>query len=371
MYILIIRQGNIYLEHFTSEKYNFKRKSIKTSGVGMRLPSSLLLGFILTCTTLFSSDVLCIGNALVDTFAFISEEALAKVNVERGGEAPVSTLSFEKEILSLTAEQKKFTGGSAANTAKGLGRLGCSVSLFACIGNDEAGQFIQSVMKENHVLQCVPPQLGTTSRVLCLITPDSQRSFLFCGGTSGCSSPKDLKEIDFQSAKIVHHDGYILRNKPLLETSLYLCKKWRAQTSLDLGAFPIVRENKTYLLQKILPEIDILIGNSDEMHALFGSDQEINNALLERRSLSIHLKGADGCCIYERGRKLSIPTMSQTAIDSTGAGDLFISGFLYGLIQGWNLERSAALGHRLAGVVIKHIGAEIPSHDWPKIISTF
>jgi len=316
------------------------------------------------------SDVICIGNALVDTFALVSEGEIAKAGVEKGGDASVTRLFFDREIQSLATEPQRFTGGSAANTAKGLGRLGCSVSLLARTGDDDAGLFVQSLMEKNGVRLCSLPHPGTTSRVLCLITPDGQRSFLFCGGTSGVVSPVDLNEADVRQTKIVHHDGYILRNKSLLETSLSLCKRWHVLASMDLGAFSLVREHKAYLLKKILPQIDILIGNSDEMHTLFGSDQEIDTALLNRQAISVFLRGVEGCRIYKNGRVIDIPTMPQRAIDSTGAGDLFASGFLYGLIRGWSLEKSATLGHKLAGRVILHLGAEIPSSEWPEIRKT-
>lgn len=318
--------------------------------------------------TLFGSDVLCIGNALMDTFAFVSDKEIAQAGVEKGAEASVSGQFFDQQLLCLSVEKEQFTGGSAANTAKGLGRLGCTVSLLARTGDDEAGKYIRSIMKAHAVQLPKTIYSGTTSRVFCLITPEGQRSFLFSGGTSGAFLPSELDEHEFSQAKIVHHDGYILRNKPLLEASLAMCKKHGVQTSLDLGAFSLVRDNRSYLIQKILPSLDMLIGNSDEMRALFGSDQEIHTALLNRRGISIRLQGENGCTIYENGHLIYVPTTPKKAIDSTGAGDLFISGFLYGRIQGWSLEKSASLGHRLAGIVIEHMGAEIPAHYWPEIL---
>ena len=323
----------------------------------------VFLSFI-CMNALLGSDVLCIGNALVDTFAFVSGNRLSQAGVEKGGEISVSSLYFENQLSTLSKTQKKVTGGSAANTAKGLGRLGCSVSLLARLGNDTTGQFVQSVMAEHNVHLCTNLFSGTTSRVLCLITPDGQRSFLFCGGTVGITSPLDVNESTLQKTKIVHHDGYILRNKPLLEKSLDLCNKLHIVASLDLGSFSLVREHKKYILENVLPRIDILIGNSDEMHTLFGSDQEIHKALLQRSALSVHLKSKKGCTLYCNGKALEIPTHPKKPIDSTGAGDLFTSGFLYGLLHNWSLEKSARMGHSLAGEVISHIGAEIPLHIW-------
>lgn len=329
------------------------------------------IGFFISSLALFSpifgSEILCIGNALVDTFAFVSDEELAKTGVEKGGEASVSTRFFDNQIFSLSTEAKRLTGGSAANTAKGLGQLGGSVSLLARTGDDEAGALVRLIMKENGVHLCSTQCPGTTSRVLCLITPDGQRSFLFCGGTAGKASPCELDEAEYKEACIVHHDGYILRNKPLLEASLALASKWHVRTSLDLGAFSLVREHRNYILEEILPHIDILIGNSDEMHALLGSDQEIENALVKRRSLSVFLKGPEGCRLYLNGRAFDVSTVPQKALDTTGAGDLFTSGFLYGLSKGWSLEDASLLGHRLAGTVILHVGAAIPSDAWGAI----
>ena len=101
------------------------------------------------------------------------------------------------------------------------------------------------------------------------------------------------------------------------------------KVSLDLGCFVLVRENREYLKMTILPNLDILFGNFDEMHALFGSDQSIDWSLRGLNCLSAVLKVPEGCSIYWNGEVVHYPIRVVSVVDTMGAGDLFVSGFSF------------------------------------------
>ncbi len=329
------------------------------------------------CSHLFSYDVVCIGDALTDHSLFVSDNLLTDVGVEKGSTRLVTQEEFDLLLQSLDAPIKILSGGSSGNTAKGLGKLKAKVALITKSGDDFSGQFVRSVMKANDVdvyAQSIPDT--TTARVACLISENGQRSFLFCPGSFGSLTPKDLDEAAISKSKIVHIEGYSLRTKPVLEKAIALAHKYNSLFSIDLGTYVLVRENREYIISHILDHVDILIGNTDEMASLFGSEDEIHRNLLDRslklpKSISIFLKGPDGCVIYHNGTLLEIPTEQVPVVDTTGAGDLFSSGFLYGHIQGWSLKESALLGNRLGGLVVSEIGSEIPNDRWMQVHREF
>jgi sugar/nucleoside kinase (ribokinase family) len=306
----------------------------------------------------------CIGSSIVDYTVFVTDEWLKSSDVEKGGLIQVSSTQFNETLCSFKYSPIVKTGGSAGIAVKGLGHLGSDVAFLSRYGDDEEGRFFRSTLLENKVQLYGPILHGETPRVLCLITPDGQRSFFFCSGDHGTPSAHDLTEEPFQDAHIVHCEGYTLRNKPLLEKIIQIAQKHNVKISFDLGSFIPVRDNREYIKQTIIPSLDILIGNEDEMTALFGSDSERDYSLKNLPCLSVVLKGKEGCFITYNKEMFHFDTKPVLPIDTTGAGDMFTSGLLFGLTQGWPLEKCAALANRLGSTVVENIGGEIPEEQW-------
>lgn len=328
--------------------------------------------FFFTLCHLECYDVLCIGGSIVDYSIPVQEEWLAQVDVEKGGVKTVSSLDFDAYLMSLKANQKTSpptirVGGSAGNVVKGLGQLGCSSAFLSRSGNDENGYFVRSVLQSNHVQVVGSMYPGITAKVMCCITPDGQRTFLFCGGDHGILTINDIQEKAIQNTSYVHIEGYALRNREFLDKIIQLAQKNKCKISFDLSSFVLARENREYLIKAILPNLDILFGNFDEMRALFGDELAIKSSLKSLKCLSVMTLGENGCKVFSKKQHFHSPVQSVRVVDTTGAGDLFISGFLYGKIQGKSLEQCAALGNRLGSTIATILGPELPLDQWKQI----
>lgn len=274
----------------------------------MRKP---LISFFISLSmlsTLFCEQIICIGDTTLESLACISNEEFKKTGFDDGQEASVSADIFNDQLSKRTSQQ--YILGSAAHTAKELARLGYQVSLISHIGNDTAGEFIQSVMQQHHVHMPQKVNSGTTSRKLRLITPEGKKASLFCQGTTGTIEPTDLL---FQDASIVHHDGMLLNNKSLLEASLDICARRFIRSSLELC--PLAKKYREYLLQTILPRVNILLGSTDEMLTLFDTEKAIDTALRARSGISVLIQETGSLQVYFQGKKTSIPLPHSVRID--------------------------------------------------------
>lgn len=318
-------------------------------------------------------DILCIGSSIVDHIVFVTDDWFNQKSeewgLEKGGVLSISLDEFESILHSLSflniSPPLIKAGGSAATTAKGLAQLGCEVAFLSRSGKDENSRFLRFVLQKNGA-QVYGPQLpGRTSQVLCLITPDRERSFLFQGDKiNGTPKTEDLEEALLKSAQSIHIEGYTVRNKELLMTTIEIAQKYKIKISMDLGSFVLVQENREFLRREILENIDILFGNRKEMLALFGTERAIDQGLKSLSSLSLALKGPEGCSVYWKGKKIHFCTDKVEVIDTSGGSDLFASGLLFGLIKEWSLEKSVTLANYIGGAVITVVGPELSEEQW-------
>ena len=261
-------------------------------------------------------------------------------------------------------------GGSCANTIKGLGRLGLNVAYHLRDGIDEYGKMYETNLKENNVTVLkVEDELLPSGRLACLITPDKNRSFFSSPGAGNAFCPADLNSLYFKEAKLVHLDGYSLRNSGLVEEAMKLAKAHGARISFDPGCFQLIREHKELILRLLEEYIDIFFANEDEIQELLNMPPDEGCKTLSRLvPIAVVLQGNRGCLVGSNEKVLSVPVRTVSVVDTTGAGDLFASGFLYGLLQGYSLAKCAQIGNLLGSSVIQHVGAEIPASNWPSIL---
>jgi sugar/nucleoside kinase (ribokinase family) len=189
-------------------------------------------------------------------------------------------------------------------------------------------------------------------------------------GASAHTVPEDISEHCFESAAIVHIEGYLLFNPELILTILKKAKTSGAMVSLDLASFNVVKESHV-LLQKIVENfVDILMANEDEARAYTGQADENRaiDALAEKVDIAVLKLGKRGSLIAHKNEILPIgPRGDGHAVDTTGAGDLWASGFLYGLVNGYPLEKCGELGSACGYEVCQVIGANISEKGWERI----
>lgn len=193
--------------------------------------------------------------------------------------------------------------------------------------------------------------------------------FTFLGASSE-TQPEEITKTCFENAAVVHIEGYLLFNEDLIIAALTAAKEAGALVSLDLASFTVVEESKI-LLKKIVKDfVDILLANEDEALAFTGYSDEIKAAasLSEHTHIAALKVGERGSYIAHDGKIIKIePIVSGTAVDTTGAGDLWASGFLFGLVNGHSFEQCGNLGSACGYEVCQVIGANIPEIGWRRI----
>lgn len=321
----------------------------------------------LACDMSRPVDVVTIGSTLLDSIYLVSDAFLNDLKLEKGTVCEFTQEQLSFHLMKLTPSIKVLSGGSAANTAKGLGKLQAKTIFLSRSGNDEVAQLAKESISQSNVHLQITEVQGPTAQVTCLITPDSQRSFFFTAGVAGTPAIEDLDASTISSAKIVHHEGYNVRSPAFFRHACQQTKELGALCSLDLGSFALVRANRK-LFQTIIQEhVDILFGNIEEMLALYETEASLEQMLLNRSGISVVLRGKKGCAVYVNGKKYKYTTTAISSIDTTGAGDLFIAGFLYGITHNWAVDESAQLGNRLGGEITQWLGGEIPNEAWEHI----
>ena len=311
-----------------------------------------------------------LGSALVDILVHESDEFIERIGVEKGGMTLVDMPTLASILDQVTTEQFVVPGGSACNTAVGVGRLGGKARFVGKRGNDETGDFFQRALTERGVEPMLMTSDLPTGRVLSIITPDAQRTMLTYLGASADTQPEEIKADCFQGCGIVHMEGYLLFNPELMAASLVAAKAAGALISLDLASFTVVEQSKA-ILDEIIPQyVDILIANEDEALAYTGIEDEVQSLVRLARDvdLAVLKVGARGSYVHHDGSTFRISAQSGCdAVDTTGAGDLWAAGFLYGLVSGMDHERSGRLASACGFEVCQVVGADIPDDAWKRI----
>lgn len=313
-----------------------------------------------------------IGNALVDMLLHEDDAFLEKTGAAKGGMTYVDQTVIEKTVSIASNETIIVSGGSACNTVVGIGKLGGKAQFIGKCGEDELGQFFEKDLQKNNVDPLLFKSSSPTGRVLSIVTPDAQRSMFTFLGASSEARPDDIRMCNFQDAAIVHIEGYLLFNIDLIYAALSQAKKDGAFVSMDLASYTVVEESKDFLAALVRDYVDILIANEDEAEAFTGHKHErmALEALVADTEIAVVNMGERGSYIAGGGKLMRINALGTgQAVDTTGAGDLWASGFLYGLVKGYPLEICGRLGTACGYEVCQVIGADIPETGWKRIQS--
>ena len=316
------------------------------------------------------SRIVGVGNALVDILAHEEDDFLDKTGGAKGGMTYVEA-EFIDQMLKITSKPPSTVpGGSACNTIVGVGKLGGKARYVGKCGNGKLGVFFKNDLKRNNVEPLLFQSNLPTGRVLSVITPDAQRSMFTFLGAAADMLPQDITEDCFEGAAIVHIEGYLLFNSDLILRVLKTAKASGALVSLDLPSYNVVKESHELLRHIVESFVDIFMANEDEARAYTGQSDETRalNALAEKVDIAVLKLGERGSVVAHNNAILPIaPQGSGQAVDTTGAGDLWAAGFLYGLVNGLPLETCGALGSACGYEVCQVIGANIPEAAWERI----
>jgi len=318
------------------------------------------------------TKILGMGNALVDIMIKHNDDRiLDDFGLPKGSMQLVDKV-FSGKILEGTRSfaRQQTSGGSAANTIHGLANLGVSAGFLGTVGNDDFGDFFREDMEKNMINPILFHGKEETGRAVALVSPDSERTFATYLGAAIELSPLNLSSEIFKGYSYFHIEGYLVQNHELIKKAVSLAKENNLIVSLDLASYNVVEENLEFLQMLVEEYVDIVFANEEEAKAFTGKEpKEALDIISNNCEIAIIKIGEKGSLI-KRGKEIhKVGIIDVISVDSTGAGDIYASGFLYGLVHELSLDKCGKIGSILAGKVIEVIGAKITADGWNNIHS--
>ena len=330
----------------------------------------LCIFFSIQLTASQPSHFMGVGSAVIDLLAQVDDAFIVEhIPGKKGGSISCDPETFDRVIQAIGSDLKTTLGGSAGNTVRTMARLGVQSIFTSLVGEDLYGRRYYEEMDEMGISGIVRDPDFSIIRILCLITPEGERTFLHSHKNIGWNFTPTLE--DFQTVKWVHFESYLLWQAPdFFEQSLALSREAGVPVSLDLSNFLVVEQHREKLLEWLDTYVDVVFGNEMEIQYLTNlSAEEGCRKLQQICPVVVVTKGGDGCLVGCQGELTHIPAFRANVVDTTAAGDYFTAGFLYGYLQQLPLPVCAQIGHRLGSSIIEHIGAELPTEKWEEIHS--
>ena len=314
--------------------------------------------------------ILGIGNALVDILVHIdNDDILDRLGLQKGGMEMIDA-QRKREILEVISRmpQTMATGGSTSNTIHGLARLGATAGYIGKVGNDELGRLFRQECERFGVIPHLIESNEDTGVAITFISPNAERTF---ATYLGAAATMQLDQVDakiLENYDLIHIEGYLIFNHDLI---LDVCRKAKAcglQISMDMASYNLIESNLDFVKMLLHDYVDIIFANEEEAKAFTGVEQvEALHKLSEDCPVAIVKVGKDGSYIKMDGEVTAIAPVDATRIDTTGAGDIYASGFLYGLVNNYGALKSGNLASYLSARLIEYVGAKLPDEEWQKL----
>ena len=315
-------------------------------------------------------DVLAIGNALVDVLAHVDDEGLAALGLEKGSWALVGQEDAER-LYAAMPPGVEVSGGSAANTAAGVDSLGGEAAYIGKVRDDQLGKVFAHDIKAAGVEYLTEAATAgpPTGRCLILVTPDAQRTLRPYLGAAHGLTPGDVDEEAVARARVTYLEGFLWDPpgaKEAFRVAMNAAHRSGRLVALNLSDVVCIANYGHEFLELLDGgHLDLVFGNEQEARALFEVDDfdEAVQRLQQRCRLAAITRGPEGSVVISSDGTVAVPAAPvEQVVDTTGAGDLFVAGFLYGLTRGDDPAECARLGGIAAAEVISHIGArpEVP-----------
>jgi len=315
--------------------------------------------------------IIGIGNAITDIMTVLPDEnLLQQINFPKGSMQLVDEKTIQ-HIEQLTQQLPKTlkSGGSVANTMYGIASFNFPTAYIGKIGHDEIGNFYKTDMEQQGVKCYFSLSELTSGKAIAMITPDSERTFATYLGAASELKPEEINPSWLDSYAIMHIEGYLIFNRDLVLHIAKMAKDKGMLISYDLASYNIVTDNLDFIKNFMKDYVDIVFANEEEAKAFTGKSPEASlDELADYCTYAIVKIGKEGSLIKHNNTTYKIPAIKANAIDTTGAGDWYASGFLYGLCNQLPIETSGKIAALLAGNVIEHIGAKIPQEKLNQVI---
>jgi len=332
---------------------------------------------MLTFVRYFEKDmkrITGIGNALTDVLARVSDEnvlsmlALPKGSMQLIDDSRLPDIRRAMQQMTVS----RATGGSAGNTILALANLGASPAFIGKVGDDETGRFYAAnAVSKGIRLQLIQSQLPS-GIAHTFITPDGERTFATYLGAASDLQADEIDATMLADCDYLYIEGYLVQNHALIRRAVELAKANGAKVCLDLASYNIVEADHDFFAELLTDYVDVVFANEEEARAFTGKEAE--EALVELGKLcevAVVKMGKRGSAILYQGERTFVESMTVNhVIDTTGAGDYYAAGVMYGILNGWDMKRCAQAGSLLAGNVIQVIGTTLPEEVWKEIRSS-
>ena len=317
-------------------------------------------------------DVYAIGNALVDIQVQVEDSLLTELGLEKdcryltehGRQEEILQKLLGSDCLDSARKAGKLltaAGGSAANTVYGISQLGGRAGFCGKVANDELGALYTAHMQQSGIVFNEKPVHGMTGTCVVLISEDAQRTMLTCLGISGEIDYEDIDEELLKHSRYIYLEGYLFESECAARTMLRavaVARKNGVKVALTTSEADCVERHRDMLVQLIQNDVDLLFANAREARALSGADD--NEAALRRLSgwcegVAV-TDGEHGSMVSFNGEITKITPKRVSAVDTTGAGDAYAAGLLYGIIRDRTIRESGAIASFFSSKVVGQIG---------------
>lgn len=325
--------------------------------------------------TAAAHDVVALGNAIVDVLSESSDGFLDSHGLAKGGMQLIDE-SQAKALYGDMGPGVEHSGGSAANTVVGVAALGGRSAFVGRVQDDQLGEvFTHDIRAAGVTFEPPAAQAGpATARCLILVTPDAQRTMNTFLGASAELGPDDVDPDLILSAQVTYLEGYLWDPEPAKEAfrkAMQIAKAGGRQVALSLSDAFCVDRHRAEFRELVAGPVDILFANEAEILSLYQMEDfdDAVEAVRNEAPLSVLTRGENGCVIVTEQETTVIGARRpERLVDTTGAGDLFAAGFLFGLTQGRDLATCGRFGAIAAAEIISHYGAR-PEHDLKTLIA--
>jgi sugar/nucleoside kinase (ribokinase family) len=310
-------------------------------------------------------DVSGMGNPLVDILVNVEESFLRRHGLEKGIMHLIDERQRSKLLDSIRGREIQVeAGGSCPNTMSALGVLGVRSALTGKVGEDEYGIAFEEQIQRRNVVSFIRRGRGPTGTSIILITPDKERTMNTFLGACREYGKDDLPVKMIEGSGFFYFTGYMLdteNQKEAVREALSIAKRAKTRILFDAADPAAVERYRADFLDLIKNDVDIVLANAQESAILTGKPVEDGvRALGEYAEIAVVKNGAEDTRIFSRGEYFTVPSFKVEVKDTTGAGDNFSAGFIYGLIRGFPLDQCGAIASFVAAKTIEKVGARVP-----------
>ena len=313
-----------------------------------------------------NNKILGIGNALVDVFVKVNDAFLAKNNLIKGTMKLINKFEFD-DLKNNIKIEKTVAGGSVANTMSGIAYLKGNPSFIGKINSDYFGDiYIKSLENINVKFSYIKKNENlSTGASIIFITPDSERTMCTYLGISSSLSPDDILENSIIGHELIFLEGYLWdkgTSEKMFKRVINIAKKNKIKIAMSLSDIFCVSRHKEDFYKLLKNELDILIGNENEINELTNNKKLLDsiNQLRKLNKLIIITRSHKGSVAIKNNEIISCDSIKvDKVIDLTGAGDLFAAGFLKEYLEKSEIKKCLTTGSILASRIIKKIGAKL------------